>query len=146
MRKEVEEQAQKTFELLSKMNEHLNLKASIEIQRETEEEGVISVILDEWLSISVYWGEVRCTPPNVGGRIVTRECVQFDISEWKLEHNYPSEPDSVEETHIITHNTCYEAVLEAVYQYYKHQINQAMQSIEESKVNINSILDDEEND
>ena len=117
----------------------MQVPVTVEVEDRMDTEDSICVILDQWIVLAVFWGEED--EVSVKGRIPT-EKVMIEVCEVRTEHNYPSEPDIDYEEPIMQVSGVVNAVYEAMSLYWKHRINQALQSIEESKMEAISILDD----
>lgn len=127
MKEIVEESAEATFELLKQMCPLLGIEMPF-----TKEEGddeTMIIYIDEWLSITIYWGEIN--HKAIVDRV--KECVCFDVSTWNTVHNYPSAPDDVDEYIQGTYDNKIAAVYETLTLYYQNIINGALTQIEESK-------------
>jgi hypothetical protein len=132
LRIEVRTAAEKLKTVLEKVNERLRMKANVtmDIDSQTEREGVVYVYIDEWVGVGVYWGE-RDVDGIIKGK---KDCVCYDVMTVKHIPATRHDPPDCEEYEVGTFYGVDSTALQMTQIYRENEVALCFEWIYESRM------------
>jgi len=128
--KKIEESVNETKELLEKVRDRLGIEATIEVNKECEDNVIIS--FDRWLSITVFWGVNEIV--SINKKEIEQICYGVDICK-----THPATYMETEDYEQIDQGTFKKpclAIRKVLNLYFQNEIDNIFQSIDEEELDI----------